>query len=962
MLSGLLSLSSLVFASVDIDLDGMSDIWEKRYGMETAAANADPDNDGKTNLEESIAGTNPNLTASLLSISQTTSYSDGVVVQWKSEKGVNYQVEKSLALSGNWNPVGDIRNGNGGVLVSIFNHTVDAKCFYRVRIIESSKYGNIPWDDAVTLFNGLDTDQDGDSDLAEIQAGSAPFDFNSKLPALTIAIGSGKHVEWPSEKGKIYKIQSSVDGNSPWTDEGLPHYGTGATLSAVVIIPEGAVKVLRIVAEDIDSDEDGVNDWEELQVGLDPELPKTNTIGADDLTAVTTLLSGANTVSVRASGAVANITQMDNGGFEIVRQGGIEELSVSYTVTGTAQASADYVSLSGTATIPFGKKSVIIPVVPIAGSTISLSESVIMTLQPGTNYTLGAAQSQQVNVIKEVAIDVTTHGAVGDGVANDTLAIQAAIDALEASTTANTLHFPAGTYRLNSHYSTPHQNGTSTRRSLKLGNQDLAGRDIIVRGEQGAELYSTISPTRCKMLVVMGSFRSLLFRGMKWEKISNPLSQVSSSKEPNGAPGVALVNVDDRTIESVVFDDCEFVNCHRSLTVDTVKFTTNGKLKKMGFYNSMFLNPYGANTINSTVAYGGGQQVFVSSWVEMAEYLDNYFDGAGDNMNETNSPGGRKKDGCHFGSPLKLIFKGNVVKRMSIEAVNQTNDHNKLGITKNTFYIPAADGVSQRDLRVQFDVSTISPGDHINVRTNSQNTILRVVSTDVALRYIWVVNDGYPTNFAPGSSLRWDAPCYLQEVPPTEALIENNVLYRAGKGIVANCHARTVNNLLYRSTIQTYLEYHTPLFPADTGSVIDSNYIWTINPTDTTWTANSMILNGAEARITNNRIFVQRGTHYNGIMIGGSNNVVIGNRVYAAEPIINGYADSNRSVGISLLGAGVGVGVPGADGAIIRHNYTRGFDVGVGPTIPFGVVPHIVSDHTSNDDQLPVDPRGLITE
>ena len=76
---------------------------------------------------------------------------------------------------------------------------------------------------------------------------------------------------------------------------------------------------------------------------------------------------------------------------------------------------------------------------------------------------------------------------------------------------------------------------------------------------------------------------------------------------------------------------------------------------------------------------------------------------------------------------------------------------------------------------------------------------------------------------------------------------------------------------------------------------------------------------------------------------------------------MNGYADSSRSVRISLLGAGVG-GVLGADGAVIRHNRTRGFDMGIGPAIPFRVVPHIVSEHISTDDQLSVDPKGLISE
>lgn len=941
-------------ALIDEDFDGMSDVWEKHYGAEGAVPTGDDDFDGMTALEESIAGTDPYLSTSKLNITASQYHSDAVMLTWKSKIGVIYMIEKSMTLGGVWNKVGGNIDGNGGDLLAAFDRSGGSSSYYRVKIVGAKEFSDLP-SEVESIIGINDSDGDGNNDLAEIRSGTDPFDCQSFLPTPRIYFGSGITVTWESQKGKLYRIQSAVDLSGPWQDEGTPHPGNGASMSAAVHYQGGVQKNVRVTVEDVDSDGDGINDWEEYQAGLDPSMPATDTLGPGDRTVLNTMLAATNTISVTASKAVANITRLEDGGFEIFREGGVGEVTVSYSISGTAIAGSDYLTLSRTAIIPFGKKSVVIPVTPMAGSTMSMSESIVLTLLDVGTYNLGSKISQQINVIKEVAINVKDYGAVGNGVADDAAAIQSAINALESSTTHNTLHFPSGTYKLSSYLYTPHQNSTSYYRILKLGLQDLAGRDIVITGEEGAVLYSTISPLRVKMFLVMGSFRSLWFRNMKWEKISSPLSEVNSNQEPNGSTGLVVIDVDDRTVDSLVLQDCEFVNCHRSVTFDTTDYSNNGKLQKVGVYNSKFLNPYGTNTINSTRSYGGGQQMFVSSWVGLAEYEDNFFDGAGDAMNETNSPGGRWKDGCHFGSPLKLIFRRNLVTRMSIEAVDQTNDHNKLGNTQNSFWIPAADGVTEKTLDLAFDVSPIQPGNHVNIRTAGQNTILRVISVDEVNDRLQVVNDGYETNFPPDHKLIWNSPCYLQETPPTEALIENNVLYRADKGIVSNSRSIIRNNLLYRAQIHTYKEYHTPMYPADDGSVIDNNVIWTINRVDSTWLDYSLVTYGPNQRITRNRVFVHRGRRYHGIKIGGNNNFVSNNSVIAGTPGVHGYYDLNRSVGISLHGQD-------AASSEIRNNRTYGFDVGVGPTIPNTSIPHFVSGHLSSEDQLPVDPKGLIVE
>ena len=45
--------------AVDLDLDGLSDVWEQSYGAQDLLPGDDTDGDAYTNLEESAAGTDP---------------------------------------------------------------------------------------------------------------------------------------------------------------------------------------------------------------------------------------------------------------------------------------------------------------------------------------------------------------------------------------------------------------------------------------------------------------------------------------------------------------------------------------------------------------------------------------------------------------------------------------------------------------------------------------------------------------------------------------------------------------------------------------------------------------------------------------------------------------------------------------------------------------------------------------
>jgi len=958
-----------VYGVVDNNGNGMSDVWERRYNAVGVDPAVDEDGDNQSNLLESIAGTDPHDKDSVLEIESLNYRPEGLIVSWETQVGIKYRVESSDSLSAEiWDVESGAIVGHGGMMSKALNVPAETRKFYRLSIFDAL---DDPVNEALQSMMH-DTDGDGMSDVMEIKAGLNPFDATSRRGALSMMFGDSVEIIWQTQIGKRYQIRRrTVSPVGEWQDEGVPYLGTGVEMTATVPISGTAPYEYTIDVADADTDEDGISDWEEEQVGMDPRAAKTDTLGAGDLNVLNADLLATSEVSVKAAGAVANITRMQNGGVKIMREGGVDEITVQYTITGTAVAGSDYLALPGSVTIPFGQDSVVIPVEPLAGSSMSLSESVILTVQDTLDYELGNQVSQQVNVIKEVVINVQDYGAIGDGVVDDTVGIQAAITALEQSSSHNTLYFPSGTYRLNTVVSDANT-GTSLYRILEMGSTDLAGRDLVICGDGTAELYSTVSPERAHILVAHATFRSLDFYQMMWRKDSVPLRERPNS-EPNGADGVSIVYADDRSVENVSFYSCEFNNCHGAMHTYGGTIKDNGKLNHIGFYHCIVSNPYGANTENSVSSWGGGQQCKIGSWVGLAEYIGNHFDGGGDDMtDETTSPGGRLKDGSHFGGPMHLDFRENTVIRMGVEAILQHSVNNSVGVTTSDFDIPAADGVSLAVVGVSGQMDNYEVGQMLNIRTlftpttDASNNIFEIAEVDESLNQLSLKNTGNEINAPAGELVASGRNIYLQNENATTALIENNVVdgaippggraFYTQSGITVIARSIIRNNYItgFWTGINLYEDTKRPIFPATRGTRVDSNVVVTRNPMEysQTFTYGVQLIGGDEW-VYGNLIMVPVSFKCMGIVARSENSLIQENDIGAWQFGFSGSYSLDRSIGAATGRTSMG-------GCQFIKNRTRGFDVGVGRAQWYQDVNYTVDGNISYEDALPVDPLALI--
>ena len=259
---------------------------------------------------------------------------------------------------------------------------------------------------ATGLDPNEDTDGDGVINRLEALAGTNPFDSNS-VPKISFMSYSATNlsVTFASAWGKFYQLQSvSILGGTNWVNETnlVARSGTTATLFAPA---DAATKYFRLSVADVDSDGDGVNDWEEYKLGLDPFNPASNgqldgngqPLG--DYAYVTGKLAAQNVVTLSATDPVT--VQPDPGqnatdlGVFTVTRGGFPlnaitvGLAASGSGAGVAAPGLDYLALPGSVTLGVGVSAVNINVTPLANTNLIAPVIAPLRLLAGAKYSLG---------------------------------------------------------------------------------------------------------------------------------------------------------------------------------------------------------------------------------------------------------------------------------------------------------------------------------------------------------------------------------------------------------------------------------------------------------------------------------------------------------------------------------------------------------------------------------------------
>ena len=304
---------------LDLDGDGMSDVWQRVYGIFTGDIAGDPDGDGHDNEEEARAGTNPHNPASRLStisFALNTTVTTATLI-WKSENGKKYDIEHSTDLA-TWTHHA-FTDGTGGNKTATITLTSPSKRFYRIRARQTEDDSDedtlTNWEENLlgTNKNGVDSDGDGmhddwefihllnpltDDAYADADSDGIPnigefyYKYDPQNPD-SDGDGIADNIEFPwsadldddglTNQQEIIDLQTRADMDDTDKDGLVDGWEVANTLNAKDSMGSNGGTG--------DPDSDGLSNNDEQTYGTNPKNPDTDGDGTNDRTEI---LQGSN--------------------------------------------------------------------------------------------------------------------------------------------------------------------------------------------------------------------------------------------------------------------------------------------------------------------------------------------------------------------------------------------------------------------------------------------------------------------------------------------------------------------------------------------------------------------------------------------------------------------------------------------------------------------------------------------
>jgi hypothetical protein len=288
-------------------------------------------------------------------------------------------------------------------------------------------------------------------------------------------------------------------------------------------------------------------------------------------------------------------------------------------------------------------------------------------------------------------VRVADFGAVGDGVTNDTAAIQNAINRAIALGSA-VIEFEPKTYNLTtvSNNTIPNtmnvDNGYISKHHLQIvgGTTSLK---LFFKGN-GARLYTNISPngsTIGQMIYMATDFDSVEFENITIER--GPARITDSNHWPFQEMGFGAFPVSANSSKKLGFYNVNWINTTQF--INGIWFyggNSSKKLKQAIFDNCTWLYPYASNRTKIAASGSWGVSIYFDQWTDNLVFNNCYVDMASQGFVPNDC--GYLRDGFNLGNGITTIWNNCTIKNCYIESCFSLGGQPDIQILTNTITWP----------------------------------------------------------------------------------------------------------------------------------------------------------------------------------------------------------------------------------------------------------------------------------